>query len=92
MHLRHEQAAEVKGRGKPKDLSKKAILLSGPPGIGKTSSASIISRCWAMCFTCWPVKSMEEFCAVQCCALLCCAVLCFAVLPNVTKLTYCYST
>lgn len=44
VHLRHEQAAEVKGRGKPKDLSKKAILLSGPPGIGKTSSASIISR------------------------------------------------
>lgn len=43
--MRHEQAAEVKGRGKPKDLSKKAILLSGPPGIGKTSSASIISRC-----------------------------------------------
>ena len=44
VHLRHEQASEVKGRGKPKDLSKKAVLLSGPPGIGKTSSASIISR------------------------------------------------
>lgn len=46
MHLRHERPAEVKGRGggKPKDLSKKAVLLSGPPGIGKTSSAIIISR------------------------------------------------
>ena len=46
MHLRHEKPAEVKGRGggKPKDLSKKAVLLSGPPGIGKTSSVMIISR------------------------------------------------
>ncbi|KAL3132947.1 hypothetical protein ABBQ38_006860 [Trebouxia sp. C0009 RCD-2024] len=46
VHLRHEKPAEVKGRGggKPKDLSKKAVLLSGPPGIGKTSSATIISR------------------------------------------------
>ena len=46
LHLKHEQPGEVKGRGggKPKDMSKKAILLSGPPGIGKTSSASIISR------------------------------------------------
>jgi len=47
IHLKHEQPGEAKGRGgaKPKDMSKKAILLSGPPGIGKTSSASIISRC-----------------------------------------------
>ena len=46
IHLRHEQPAEAKGGrgGKPKDMSKKAILLSGPPGIGKTSSAMIISR------------------------------------------------
>ncbi|KAG1679124.1 hypothetical protein FOA52_000479 [Chlamydomonas sp. UWO 241] len=32
------------GSGKPKDLHKKAILLSGPPGIGKTSAAHIIAR------------------------------------------------
>ncbi|DBA97121.1 TPA: hypothetical protein ACH3X1_014891 [Trebouxia sp. C0004] len=46
IHLKHEQPREAKGRGggKPKDMSKKAVLLSGPPGIGKTSSASIISR------------------------------------------------
>lgn len=46
IHLKHQQPTEVKGRGggKPKDMSKKAILLSGPPGIGKTSSAMIISR------------------------------------------------
>jgi len=51
IHLKHEQPGEAKGRGggKPKDMSKKAILLSGPPGIGKTSSASIISRCaWCL--------------------------------------------
>ena len=44
--MKHEQPGEVKGRGggKPKDMSKKAILLSGPPGIGKTSSATIVSR------------------------------------------------
>lgn len=46
VHLRHQEPAQVKGRGggKAKDMSKKAILLSGPPGIGKTSSAMIISR------------------------------------------------
>lgn len=46
VHLRHQEPAQVKGRGggKSKDMSKKAILMSGPPGIGKTSSAMIISR------------------------------------------------
>jgi len=33
------------GTGKPKDLAKRAILLSGPPGIGKTSASHIIARC-----------------------------------------------
>lgn len=37
-------AAQQKGRGKPKDLGKKAVLMNGPPGIGKTSSAMIITR------------------------------------------------
>jgi replication factor C subunit 1 len=32
------------GAGKPKDLGKKAVLLSGPPGIGKTSSAHIVAK------------------------------------------------
>lgn len=44
MHLRGEEAAQQKGRGKPKDLGKKAVLMNGPPGIGKTSSAMIITR------------------------------------------------
>lgn len=44
VHLRGEEAGAQKGRGKPKDLGKKAVLLSGPPGIGKTSSATIITK------------------------------------------------
>lgn len=31
-------------QGKPKDMSKKAVLLAGPPGIGKTSCAHIIAK------------------------------------------------
>ena len=44
VHLRGEEAAQQKGRGKPKDLGKKAVLMNGPPGIGKTTSAMIITR------------------------------------------------
>ena len=44
MHLRGQSASAAQGRGKPKDLGKKAVLLSGPPGIGKTTSAMIITR------------------------------------------------
>lgn len=44
VHLRGEEAAHQKGRGKPKDLGKKAVLMNGPPGIGKTSSAMILTR------------------------------------------------
>jgi replication factor C subunit 1 len=33
-----------RGKMKPDDLKKKAVLLSGPPGIGKTSSALIVCR------------------------------------------------
>jgi ATP-dependent Lon protease len=32
------------GGGRPKDMTKKAVLLSGPPGIGKTSAAHIIAK------------------------------------------------
>lgn len=46
VHVHGQPPQLPKGGGKPKDLSKKAVLLSGPPGIGKTSSALIISR-WA---------------------------------------------
>ncbi|GIL93301.1 hypothetical protein Vretimale_15681 [Volvox reticuliferus] len=45
VHLRGAAVPTAKGGGsKPKDMSKKAALLSGPPGIGKTSAAHIIAR------------------------------------------------
>ena len=45
IHLRGEKVeVKPKGGGKPKDLSKKALMLAGPPGIGKTSSAMIVAR------------------------------------------------
>ena len=46
-HMKGQSAPEAKGAAKSKkDLGKKAVLISGPPGIGKTSSAMIICR-WA---------------------------------------------
>ena len=45
IHLRGEKVElKPKGGGKPKDLSKKALMLAGPPGIGKTSSAMIVAK------------------------------------------------
>ncbi len=45
VHLRGGAAPAAAGGGaKGRDLGKKAVLLSGPPGIGKTSAAHIISR------------------------------------------------
>ncbi|KXZ52854.1 hypothetical protein GPECTOR_8g236 [Gonium pectorale] len=45
VHLRGAAPPTAKGGGsKPKDLTKKAALLSGPPGIGKTSAAHIMAR------------------------------------------------
>jgi hypothetical protein len=40
-----EPPAHKKSFGKPPNLKAKAVMLSGPPGIGKTSAASIITRC-----------------------------------------------
>lgn len=45
MNLKGETPEAAKSKGKNKDMSKKAVLLSGPPGIGKSSSAMIITRC-----------------------------------------------
>ncbi len=44
VNLKGETPEAAKSKGKNKDMSKKAVLLSGPPGIGKSSSAMIITR------------------------------------------------
>eukprot|EP00798_Chlamydomonas_sp_ICE-L_P023834 gene23834-biopygen18344 len=45
VNLRGQQPQAPPGsRKNPKDLSKKAVLLSGPPGIGKTSAAHILTK------------------------------------------------
>ena len=43
VHIQGLAPSEAKGR--KKDTSKKAVLISGTPGIGKSSSALIICRC-----------------------------------------------
>ncbi len=43
VHLHGAAPPPSKG-AKAKDYTKKAVLLSGPPGIGKTSSAHIIAK------------------------------------------------
>eukprot|EP01134_Creolimax_fragrantissima_P003280 CFRG3280T1 len=37
-------ASKTAGRGKPDDAHKKAVLLTGPPGIGKTTMATLIAK------------------------------------------------
>lgn len=44
MNIKGAAPQEAKSKGKNKDMSKKAVLLSGPPGIGKSSSATIIAK------------------------------------------------
>ena len=43
-HLRSIHLAHGGAAAKGKDAPKKAVLISGPPGIGKTSAAKIVCR------------------------------------------------
>lgn len=46
VHLHGKAPRQAPGAGaQRKDMSKKAILICGPPGIGKTTAAHIISQC-----------------------------------------------
>lgn len=61
VHLRGQAAGTSGGGAKPKDLGKKAVLLSGPPGVGKTSAAHIIAKWVALLQTClYCVLKMED--------------------------------
>jgi hypothetical protein len=68
VHLHGASPEQPKGagQGKPKDMGKKAVMLSGPPGIGKTSSAHIIARCgcYCRCFLCCLDDGCAFFCMV----------------------------
>uniref|UniRef100_A0A7S3VUG6 BRCT domain-containing protein n=1 Tax=Dunaliella tertiolecta TaxID=3047 RepID=A0A7S3VUG6_DUNTE len=44
VQLHGAEAGTAGTQARPKDLSKKAVLIAGPPGTGKTSTAHIISR------------------------------------------------
>ena len=46
VHLHGNAPRPAPGAGsQKKDMTKKAILICGPPGIGKTTAAHIISKC-----------------------------------------------
>ena len=61
VHIHGETARAAPGAGNQrKDMSKKALLVSGPPGIGKTTSSHIISKCAAL--TIRPAKKCLSYC------------------------------
>jgi replication factor C subunit 1 len=46
VHLHGKEPKAAPGaKGAKLDMTKKALLLAGPPGIGKTTAATIISKC-----------------------------------------------
>lgn len=70
VHLRGAQPEQARGGGKQRDMSRKAVLLAGPPGIGKTSSAHIVARCVAAADG-W-LQRGRAACGVRCAAAHAC--------------------
>ena len=54
IHIRGQAPKSAPGaRGAKMDMTKKAILLAGPPGIGKTTAAATIARCGRCAVQSW---------------------------------------
>ena len=77
IHLLGGEAQSGPGaRGAKMDMAKKALLISGAPGTGKTSASQILGRCARAQFFCNPLKARILRLAGRLGELERCSVLC----------------